>query len=231
MKEGVDIFDPNCTQEVLRRLNSGEHRKFRTGEGVLWSFGDLKTGRSKLDGPARITPRASYSLATAAINRVLRVREMLADFTATAAASVALPANFVEFDNLYVDQEPRQYLNAISSASLNMQHCASGIPTGYAVKKGVLHLNPEPDSTYSLAGQYYASLAVFSADADTNDVLAKYPEIYLAACLWYAFGWAQDMENEAKWEAKFLGFVEAANHADTRSKATGPLVSQPTSYA
>lgn len=35
LREGVDIFDPNCAGEVRRRLNSSDWAHLRTAEGVI----------------------------------------------------------------------------------------------------------------------------------------------------------------------------------------------------
>ena len=35
MREGVNIFDPNCRDEVRRRLNDPDNRYLRTSEGKL----------------------------------------------------------------------------------------------------------------------------------------------------------------------------------------------------
>lgn len=35
MKEGVNIFDPNCDKEVQRRLNSSEYAFLRTSPGKM----------------------------------------------------------------------------------------------------------------------------------------------------------------------------------------------------
>lgn len=35
MREGVDIFDPNCREEVKRRLNSSDNQFLRTAPGRL----------------------------------------------------------------------------------------------------------------------------------------------------------------------------------------------------
>lgn len=35
MKEGVDIFDPNCREEVRKRLNSSDYAYLRTAPGKL----------------------------------------------------------------------------------------------------------------------------------------------------------------------------------------------------
>jgi hypothetical protein len=35
LKEGVNIFDPNCEADIMRRLNDGGYLKLRTGGGRL----------------------------------------------------------------------------------------------------------------------------------------------------------------------------------------------------
>lgn len=169
-------------------------------------------------------PVSIYVLATAEINRLLRVREMVSDFSATTSGETAtLPSDFIEFTSIYIDADPRVVLINADEFQQSAAYRSSGQPATYSVRDGAIRLNPVPDGSYSLAGQYYANLADFSADDDTNSVLTKFPEIYLAANLMFVFSWLQDSENEAKWAGHFTSFIESANRADINARFSGPL--------
>ena len=169
-------------------------------------------------------PESIYKLATALINRSLLVREMLSDFSATTSGeSVTLPSDFIEFDHVYIDADPRVVLMAADQWQQSAFHRSSGQPATYSIKDGVILLNPVPDGSYSLAGRYYAELADFSADSDTNDVLTKFPEIYLFANLMFVYAWLQDAEREVAATNNFMAVVDAANKKDVKARFTGPV--------
>ncbi len=169
-------------------------------------------------------PDSIYKLATAQINRSLVVREMLADFSATTSGeTVALPSGFIEFDHLYIDADPRVVLMAADQWQQSAHHRNSGQPATYSIKDSVMVLNPVPDGSYSLAGRYYSELTDFSADADTNAVLVKYPEIYLFANLMFVYAWLEDAEREMKATNNFLAVVDTANKKDIKVRYAGPV--------
>lgn len=177
-------------------------------------------------------PTTIYGLATRQINKLLRVREMVTAYSATVSSeAVALPSAFIEWDYLYVDRNPRVVLSASDGYSQDLGYDNSGIPTQYRISGSNMYLNPTPDAAYDLAGTYYAKLTEFSADADTNDVLTTYPEVYLAACLMVAHAWDQDAEQEMKWAARFQGAVTEANDEDLMSRFSGQLKMRPRAYA
>lgn len=186
-------------------------------------FSELKTGVenwvSRTDFPVSI-----YSLATARINRKLRAREMISAYSASATAeTVALPADFLEFETVYIDQDPRIELSATDSFVQSVHYRSSGLPTTYSVRGSTLYLNPIPDGTYALAGTYYAELSDFSADSDTNTVLTTYPDMYLAACLHFVYLWDQDQENAGFWMQAFDGLVSEINQFTAMSRYSGNL--------
>lgn len=178
-------------------------------------------------------PASVYTLATEEINRSLRVRQMLSDYSATTTAeSISLPSDWIEFEGVYAVSNGSRYpLTATTEFLSAAGHRASGSPLEYTVKDGAIHFNPIPDGTYTLGGQYYAKLADFALDEDTNDVLTNFYSIYLSGCLAFAFGWAQDAENEAKWTQLFISRVEMANKVDLRARFSGPLKPRPQASA
>lgn len=188
---------------------------------------DVESWMARSDFPTSI-----YGLATRLINQKLRVREMVSSYSAsTSSATVALPSGFIAWDYLYVDRNPRVVLSASDGYAQDLGWDNSGIPTQYRISGSNMYLNPAPDSAYDLAGTYYAKLSEFSADADTNDVLTTYPEVYLAACLSVAFAWDQDSEKELQWAARLQGAISDANTEDVMARYSGQLKMRPRAYA
>lgn len=198
---------------------------------MFLNFEELKTGVEEWAVRSDF-PTTVYGLATADINRGLRVREMLTTYSATTSTeTLALPSDFLEFDHVYVDQDPRVPLNNSGGYDQGAAYRPSGIPSSYYVTGDNLHFNPSPDASYTLGGEYFASLAVFSANSDTNDVLTKYPEIYLYAAMKHVHAWAKDTEGEGEYLGKFARAVEDANKADIAARFSGQLKMRPRAYA
>lgn len=177
-------------------------------------------------------PETVYKLATTFINRKLRVREMISGFSSTTSTETdALPSDFLEFNLLYIDRDPRVVLSAADGFSQTLGYRASGTPTSYWIDNGYLYLNPAPDGSYDLVGRYYARLDDFSADADTNTILTTYPDIYLSASLSYVYLWDRDDTEAARWTAVAQGLIEDANAADVKTRFAGPVKMRPRAYA
>lgn len=187
------------------------------------NFGELKTAVQ--DWATRSDfPLGVYALASARISRKLRVREMMADYSATITTeAVALPDGYLEWDYVYIDADPRVVLTTGDGHEQAQAYRSSGTPTRYFVSGTSMYLNPNPSGSFDLVGKYFKRLDDFADDTDTNSVLTGFPEIYLAACLHFVFAWDQDAENEAKWLSHFGGLVEEANDADVMARYSGPL--------
>lgn len=177
-------------------------------------------------------PSDVYGLATAEINRRLRVREMLSDLSGTITAeTLALPSDFLAVDHAYLDRDPRVVLTAADEASKDSRYRSSGTPVVYTVTQSNFLFMPIPDGSYTFAGRYYAKLADFSGDSDTNSVITKYPELYLYGSLIQVFSWTVDQEQESGARARFESYLAAANDADIKSQYGGPVSMTPRAVA
>lgn len=189
---------------------------------------DVESWTVRTDLPSNI-----YVLATEEINRRLRVRQMLKDYSATPSSeTLALPSDFLEFEGVYVSTGgTRIPLTVTSEATIAAGHRSSGTPLEYAITGDNLILNPIPDGTYTLGGRYYAKLSDLSEDSDTNDILADFYALYLSAALSYAFGWVRDQEAEARWQGHFAEAISTANNEAQRAKYAGPIRMRPRASA
>lgn len=190
---------------------------------------DYSTLQSRVQSAVGRTdvPSYVYELATADINRAVRLFEMEASATLSATAeTVTLPTGFLQVKNIYVDRSPRVALRPATDQALNVRHDSSGVPTYYAIENGQLRLMPVPDGTYSIELTYYAKVGDLSADADTNDVMSEYPGLYLYAALRHAAVWAQDAELASTYNMAFETEVNACKKSEKLSKYVGPMVSR-----
>lgn len=187
------------------------------------NYGSLKAALLAMIG--RAPADVCYQLVTADINNSLRIREMEATTTLVEAAEITLPADFLAVRAVYRDVDVRTALQPTSLQALNRTHQTSGTPSEYAIVDGKMILNPSPNGTEDIELRYYAKVADFAADSDENDILARFPDIYVFGVLSYHAALVRDVSAAAIWEAKYQAAkraAKAANNVDIYSGA--PLV-------
>jgi len=166
-----------------------------------------------------------YELVTADINAKLRVREMEATDTLTEAASIALPADFLEMIDAYRDTDPRVPLSVTDSTGINRAHVTSGTPKTYAIVDGAMLLNPAPDGAEDIVIRYYARQADLSADGDTNDILTNYPSVYVYGVLSHHATLTRDEKAMSIYANAYGLHMRLAQSSDTNARYSGaPIV-------
>lgn len=166
-----------------------------------------------------------YEMVTADINSTLRIREMETTATKVEAASVTLPTDFLEMISVYRDTDPRVPLRPTTTTGINTVYSTSGVPTTYAIVAGALLLNPSPDGSENLELRYYARVADLADDADTNDILANYPAIYIYGVLAHHAALIRDMDAAVAYKAAYEEQKRLARAADANARHSGaPLV-------
>ena len=88
-----------------------------------------------------------------------------------------------------------------------------GLPYAFTITSQIEY-NIEPQSDYTTSIIYYGKLAGLSSSNTTNEILTRYPNIYLYGCLWVLNQWAEDIEEEQKYYAKFIKAIAGANAAE-----------------
>jgi hypothetical protein len=169
-----------------------------TYSGLLATVGDW-LNRSDLDTkiPDFIT------LLEARLNRILRVPEMEDVTTLVAATTVALPTDFLEARELYLDTDPRQHLQAVSPSTLRSTYAwtTTGRPSAYAIEDGAIVLGPSPDSAYNMPLTYYKKIPALSSSAETNWLIVSHPDIYLWGTLVMAEAFIWNDPRVPMWKA------------------------------
>lgn len=178
------------------------------------NFGTLKSRVLALIG--RAPADVCYELVTADINRELRLRYMESTTTVAEAATVALPADFLQIISIYRDVTPRTTLLPLPPQGLHDAFRSSGTPAFYSVEDGQLRLTPSPSGSENLVIRYYAKYADLSADADENDILTNYPAIYVYGTLAHHAALVRDTEAAAMWQAAYMKAMRTARADDNR---------------
>ena len=116
--------------------------------------------------------------------RELRTRSMLKSATAPTVggdARVALPTDFLEIRDLFVQGNPRMPVTYLSPSAFTRDARAdeSGSPVFYTVLASEFQFAPIPDAAYTLEILYYAKPPVLSSTNASNVFLANYPDALL----------------------------------------------------
>lgn len=191
---------------------------------TIATYSELQTAVNAIF--SRTPPAHVYTLATREINARLKLREMTATTTLTVTAStpeVALPAGFLMARGAYLDTTPRQPLDMVTNFSRADGYSESGVPKEFTVEGDNLVLNPSPDGGYDLVLTYVGGLSEFSDGEDTNDILVRYPDLYVYGALKQAAVWAQDAELITTYATEFERALRDARKDDRLARHPGPL--------
>lgn len=177
-------------------------------------FGTLKSRIQDLIG--RAPADVCYELVTSDINRELRLRFMEATTTVAEGATVSLPSGFLQIISIYRDVDPRGFLTPVPVQTLHKIHQSSGMPKFYAIEDGQIRLSPSPNGSENLVIRYYAKFADLLADADTNDVLENYPNVYVYGVLAHHAVLTKDEVGTQTWTAAYRDAKRQAIADDNR---------------
>ena len=170
-------------------------------------------------------PDYVYTLMTADINRDIRILEMESTETLSVSTeATALPGDFLQVVSMYVDALPRSPMVPLTRQAQASRHDESGRPYYYAVTKGFLQSMPVPDATYSVVMRYLASVAAFSANGDTNDIIALHPGLFLYSALHHAAVWKQDTELAIGYGTAYQNQKTMVEGADKKKRNAGPMI-------
>ena len=137
------------------------------------------------------------------LNRLVRVPEMEEVFTFDTAETEDLPTDFRELISLYLDSDPRAYLEPIDLETLRTKYAcqATGQPQAFALTNGTITFGPAPDSTYSAVLTYYKDIPALSPSNETNWLISKHPSVYLWGALCMAELYIWDDPRVPMWKA------------------------------
>lgn len=159
-------------------------------------------------------------LAEADLVERVRIRDMEARATAetsTLERFIALPDSFIEMRKLRLYSGGKEYdLNYRVPESLNVA-AGAGIPTDYTITSQV-EFNKVADAAYTAEMQYYKSLTPLSASNVSNEILTRFPKLYLYGAMFHYSQWAQDDELVNKYSILFDGAINGVNKSDRKGR-------------
>lgn len=195
------------------------------------NYGELKTLIAdysfRSDMASRIV--TFIQLAQARMSRDLDLVEMEKSGTITTAAGVKtadVPADLVKFLDIqapsnggYITLEQDSFMGI----GVRNGGGETGIPQYFARYADKIIFAPIPSGILSLPILYSARIANFSADADTDDILTNWPNIYIYATMLEMLPFLSD--KNTTWRDMYLVEVAALNaRAEDTRWSGGPLV-------
>lgn len=166
------------------------------------------------------------TMAEARISRDLRLRKQITTTTLVTTAGVrgvAIPADWLEFENVSAATVPERQLSYV-----NVEHLDSRFPSGgrtgspsvYTIEGDGLLFGPVPDSAYTINILYYARFPSLIT-ASTNWLMTNHPNIYLFATLAEAMFYTQNMEQLQAYTQRYQGELSQLQAMDDRSTHSG----------
>lgn len=162
-------------------------------------------------------------LAEIRLRRELRLRQMLKSVTTSTVggdSTVALPSDFLQLRDLFVDTNPVRSLNFVSPSvfSRNGRVTESGLPVYYTIIGSEFKFAPAPDTDYTLEMLYYASPEFLSASNPSNNFLAICPDLLLYGSLAEAEPYLMNDARVQLWSAMYDRGVSSLTAADDQSE-------------
>ena len=158
--------------------------------------------------------------------RDLRTRLMLKSATAptvAADARVALPTDFLEIRDLFVQGNPRMPVTYLSPSAFTRDARAdeSGLPVFYTVLASEFQFAPQPDTVYTLEILYYARPTVLSSITASNVFLANYPDALLYGALLEAEPYLINDARSQTWATLYDRAIKNISDADQGGEYSG----------
>ena len=195
---------------------------------ALGTFSDLKTSIASWLARDDLTAQIPdfITLAESRMNKELRLRHMLKRANANTAAdddTVALPANFLEARDMYVEGSPKKQLDFVTPSQFSKIHAGSetGKPVAFTIVGSEFRLGPTPDGVHTLEITFYQKIPALSDTTTSNDILVHYLDIYLYASLIEAEPFLQNDQRLQTWSSLYQMAVANATVSNDREQFSG----------
>lgn len=151
---------------------------------------------SNPDKPLQLANKETYATATTATNS--RFLALPDDLNAQKKIEITIDG----FNHKVIYTSPQ---------NLKSQESMNGIPCEFTISNNQIEFDKIPDQEYTITVLYSKQPLPLSKTNQTNEVLTKYPNIYLFGALTQMSIWAQDTQQEQKFSLYFLNAIEDAN--------------------
>lgn len=168
----------------------------------------------------------AIALAERHFQRVLNIPEQESETTLTATAeTVSLPTDFVRMTDLYINTDPRAYIEPMSLPTLRTAYSSqtTGKPRNYAIRGESLVLGPSPDTSYTLKLAYFAKYTALTTGTATNVLLTDHPDVYLYGSLAELYGLLKDEDRSVLYTRKRDDVIDEINLSTVKRKSGIPV--------
>jgi hypothetical protein len=212
--------------------------QYRNGLTMAFTnYSALKTTIANYLGRSDLTTQIPdfITLAETRLARELRTRQMLKSATSpmtSGDAKVALPTDFLEVRDLYIQGNPRMPVTYLAPSAFTRDARAdeSGLPVYYTVLASEFLFAPIPDGSRTLEILYYAKPAVLSDSNASNVFLANYPDALLYGALAEAEPYLINDARVQLWISLYDRAINSISESDEGSEYSGvPLQMKVTS--
>ena len=198
---------------------------------AIGNFGELRTAVANWLTRSELTPRIPefVALGEARLFTELRCREMEATAnisTTSAQRADPLPTRFVQARSLILAAATNVRLEYRSPAEYwsNYADIPTATPAYYTIEQDNFEWGPVPDAIVTITVAHYARPAAFSADADTNSIIARWPQLYLYTALLASAPFLGNDPRIVTWSGLYETLVASIHAADKRDRYSGDVI-------
>lgn len=182
----------------------------------LTTYAELKAGIVSWAKRSDLGPYLDdiTTLAEKKIMREVRATEMETSFSDSISGSgtVSAPSGFLGWKAVYLNTSPITIIVPQPIGQLLQQYpkrTSDTVPHRIAYAAGTFHFGPFPDSTYAIAGTYYARQGPLASSL--HALFTNNPDLYLFASLAELEPFMKNDSRVALWTAKYESIKAAIN--------------------
>lgn len=195
---------------------------------AILNYSDLKATVASYLGRSDLTAQIPdfIQLAEVRLRRDLRIRQMLKSAVTTTTggdATVALPTDFLQLRDLFVETNPIRDLQYVTPSvfSRNARVTESGLPVFYTIIANEFKFAPVPDGNYTLQILYYANPPFLTDTNPSNVFVANCPDLLLYGSLVEAEPYLMNDARIQLWAGMYDRGMAALTAADDASENSG----------
>jgi hypothetical protein len=161
------------------------------------------------------------TLTEAALNRQLRVNEMIERDTSTISGGyVNMPVDWLETISLITIGSPPVVLEYVAQMGMAEVRATqrAGDPIVYTIINNKFQIFPAPSASTDVEMTYYAKIPALSDSNTSNWLLANHPDAYLFGSLVHAEPYLKNDERMPMWASMYKGSIDAIGYASERAK-------------
>lgn len=141
------------------------------------------------------------------------------------SATMPLPSNYLSMREIYLDTNPRDYLDYVVPDEMNRLYPWSmgQKPVAYTVEGDAIRFGPPPDATYYCFVEYYKKFPAL-ATATTNWLMTNAPGVYLYGTLLESAPFIGQDSRLPLWHGMYLAACDGLAESDQDDRHSGTLL-------